>query len=66
MLTKFRASHMRCALGYRHNDITVLIIGKPNKDDNFIMTVPRKASRIKGSEYFFEPGSFFWGTDLWV
>ena len=25
-----RASHLRCAPGYRHNDITVLIIGKPN------------------------------------
>ena len=30
-LTEFRASHMRCAPGYRHNDITGLIIGKPNK-----------------------------------
>ena len=29
-LTEFRASHMRCAPGYRHNDITGLIIGKPN------------------------------------
>ena len=23
---------MRCAPGYRHNDITGLIIGKPNRD----------------------------------
>ena len=26
----FRASRLRCALVYRHNDIIVLIIGKPN------------------------------------
>ena len=29
-LKKFRASQLRCAPGYRHNDITVLIIGNPN------------------------------------
>ena len=31
-LKKFRASQLRCAPGYRHNDITVLIIGNPNND----------------------------------
>ena len=30
MLTKFIASHMICAPGYCHNDITVLNTGKPN------------------------------------
>ena len=28
-----RASHLRCAAGYRRNDIIVLIIGKPNTHD---------------------------------
>ena len=33
-LKRFRASQLRCAPGYRHNDITVLIIGNPNiKED---------------------------------
>ena len=31
LLKIYRASHLRCAPGYRHNDITVLIIGKPDK-----------------------------------
>ena len=31
----FRASHLRCAHVYRHNDIIVLIIGKPNKVHKF-------------------------------
>ena len=30
MSTKFRVSHLRCVPSYRHNDITVIIIGKPN------------------------------------
>ena len=30
IVKKLRASQLRCAPGYRHNDITVLIIGKPN------------------------------------
>ena len=34
MAKNFRASHLGCALGYRHNDIIVLIIGKPNKDND--------------------------------
>ena len=38
MSTKFRASHMRCAPGYHHYDITVLIIGKPNSHE-FIETL---------------------------
>ena len=33
-LKRFRASQLRCAPGYRHNDITVLIIGNPNKHYN--------------------------------
>ena len=28
----FRTSQLRCAPGYCHNDITVLIIGNPNRD----------------------------------
>ena len=32
----FRASRLRCALVYRHNDIIVLIIGKSNIEQNFI------------------------------
>ena len=33
-LKRFRASQLRCAPGYRHNDITVLIIGNPNSPVN--------------------------------
>ena len=30
IVKKLTASQLRCSPGYRHNDITVLIIGKPN------------------------------------
>ena len=33
MSTKSRTSHMRCAPGYRHNGIIVLIVGEPNRYD---------------------------------
>ena len=43
MSTEFRTSHMRCAPGYRHNDITVLIIGKANTP---IVSDPRRLFRL--------------------
>ena len=32
IVKKLRASQLRCTLGYHHNDITVLIIDKPNNE----------------------------------
>ena len=41
-LKRFRASQLRCAPGYHHNDITVLIIGNLNKNHIIIIMLPIK------------------------
>ena len=38
IVKKLRASQLRCAPGYRHNDITVLIIGNPNMGTTTLST----------------------------
>ena len=43
-LKRFRVSQLRCAPGYRHNDITVLIIGNPNRSIRSLFVVSSQCS----------------------
>ena len=53
LLRNSEPSQLRCTPGYRHNDITVLIIGKPNTDGyNFLLQSPIVFPKSFGSTIF--------------